>query len=76
MKETDWIKATNQINVQTTPILYYAALCVICGCVTPVAQISKETFVCAACKSAVKWAKERMIAERKRADDDDNNRVN
>lgn len=70
MNETDWIKATNQINVQTAPISYYGAVCVICGCATPVAQISKGTFVCEACKSAVKWAKERMIAERKRADDE------
>lgn len=69
MIETNWIKATNQINIQTTP-MYYTVLCVICGCETPVAQINEGTFICEACKSAVEWAKKRMMAERKRAGDE------
>lgn len=70
MNETNWIKATNQVNVQMAPISYYGAVCVICGCVTPVAQIEEKTFVCEACKSAVKWAKEKMMAERRSANND------
>lgn len=70
MNETNWIKTINQVNVQMAPISYYDAVCVICGCVTPVAQIEEKTFVCKACKSAVKWAKEKMMAERRSANND------
>lgn len=69
-KVTDWIKATNQINFQIAPTPYYSVICVICGCATPVAQIDEKTFVCEACKSAVKWAKEKMMMERRSADND------
>lgn len=65
MDKTDWIKATNQINFQIAPTSYYSVICVICGCATPVAQIDEKTFICGTCKSAVKWAKEKMMAEKK-----------